>query len=477
MMSLDDFSNQMEGILELLSQRASGHVDNTLVETAVQKVLASIGAVPPPRKQEDGEVSKPSFKVDMGNYDDDEDDEINGDGQEAISKPVASHTNVPIAPKLNYAIQEYKELLNDIPMGKVGSQMMTTFGDGPQPDIEALQLALKGVREALQLIVMDARAVRRKATAHFAHAQEQALSGFRKMKKLETQQVVDPSLVYRAMLGEEANAHDPLGKNKPCGFDVEQLKTLYPEEVRAYHRWNELHSEYTELASEKAIEAEDDGHPKAEGESSGAQQPECDDDEEKDDDKEYLGGHLKERAATFDARTADMEKDTYIKFSRIRQGSFLPRRQQRSQLEMEWEAIDRKRGRMKEGSWMRMSAVSVRFLHWLGFDPPEKPPPDADTTQVLGFLGYDRMGRIVEKAVHLRNAKRNKDGENPLDLRLRKLPEGEQLTKEDIQEALEDPDVKPESLFRLERQSHGLPNTQLYFGPGFEQRLELELEE
>jgi hypothetical protein len=361
-------------------------------------------------------------------------------------------------------------------MGKVGSQMMTTFGDGPQPDLEALELALKGVREALQLIVMDARAVRRKAKIHFVHAQEQALSGFRPMKKLETQQAVDPSLVYRAMLNEEAKTHDPLGKNRPCGFDVDQLKTLYPEEVGAYHRWSELHSEYTELATKKPTEEDDDEQAKGEGESSG-QQPEGDEQDEQEEDGHYVGGHLHERAATFDARTADMEKENYIKFSRIRQGSFLPRRQQRSPLEMEWEAIERKRGRIKAGSWMRMSAISVRFLHWLGFDPPEKPPPDADTAQVLGFLGYDRMGRIVEKAVYLRNSRRNKDDQNPTDLRLRKLPEGDQLTKEDIHEALQDPDVKPESLFHLEKLPQSLPNTQLYFGPGFEQRLELELEE
>ena len=479
-MSSDDLSNQMEGILELMTQRASGRVDNLQVETAVQKVLSSLGAAPGGATKHQSVVrdSKPSFKMDMGNYDDNEDDHGDEDPED-VSNSAASSSEVPtpLSPQLKYTPQEYRMLLEEIPMGKVGSQMMTTFGDGPQPDIDALKLALKGVREALQLMVMDARAVHRKAKVHFVHAQEQALSGVRRTKMLETQQAVDPSLVFRAMLNEESKSHDPLGKNKPCGFDVDQLKTLYPEEVRAYHRWNELHSEYNELSNKKGDQVDDDENSKAEGESSGRQEPEGDDEEEQEVNEEYLGGHLKERAATFDARTADMEKESYIKFSRIRQGSFLPRRQQRSPLEMEWEAIEIKRGRIKEGSWMRMSAVSVRFLHWLGFDPPEKPPPDADTTQVLGFLGYDRMGRIVEKAVYLRNARRNKDGENPTDLRLRKLPEGDQLTEDDIQEALQDPDVKPESLFRFEKHSQSLPNTQLYFGPGFEQRLELELEE
>jgi len=124
-----------------------------------------------------------------------------------------------------------------------------------------------------------------------------------------------------------------------------------------------------------------------------------------------------------------------------------------------------------------MSAVSVRFLHWLGFDPPEKPPPDGETTQVLGFLGYDRMGRIIEKAIYLRHAEQHQDDGNQTDLRQRRLPEGCHLTTEDIRRALQDPDVKPQSLFSLEKKPQGLPNTQLYFGPGFEQRLELELEE
>lgn len=143
---------------------------------------------------------------------------------------------------------------------------------------------------------------------------------------------------------------------------------------------------------------------------------------------------------------------------------------------------------------MHMPAVVVRFLHWLGFEPPEVPPPDNETTQVLAFLGYDRMGRIVEKAIYLRNlkkkqrtggkatAKRDQDNdiENPSSFKLRELSSGEQLTADDIKEALEDPDVKPAPLFGLdaEKKEGELPrNVQLYFGPGFEQRLELELEE
>lgn len=475
----DDISTQMDGVLHLMTQRASGRVNNQQVESAVDKVLLSMGAVPPAvRKNSTGinreEPREPVVKADTGNYDDGEEDD--GDASSDPDHKESSAHAVPAAPRsskkrLKYTKEEYRELMQDIPMGKVGSEMMTSFGDGPQPDIEALKLALKGTRDALQLVVMDARAVRRKAMANYLHAQEQALSGFKKRKKLDTQKAVDPSLVYRAMLSEKDNVHDPLGKNRPCGFDVEELQTLYPEEFRAYQRWTELHGEYEELATKKA-------DLKEEEESKQKQSSEVEENplEENEDHEEYLGGHLLERAATFDARTDDMGKDQYLKFSRIRQGSFLPRRSKRSRLEVEWESLE-SGGRGKEGSWMRMSAVSVRFLHWLGFDPPEKPPPNAETTQLLGFLGYDRIGRIVEKAVYLRNAKRTNDDVNPTDLSLRKLPDGDQLSKEDIEAALKDPDVKPESLFRLDSKSQNLPNAQLYFGPGFEQRLELELEE
>jgi hypothetical protein len=36
-----------------------------------------------------------------------------------------------------------------------------------------------------------------------------------------------------------------------------------------------------------------------------------------------------------------------------------------------------------------MSANSVRFWHWLGFEPPAIYPPNEETTQALAFLGYD----------------------------------------------------------------------------------------
>ena len=55
------------------------------------------------------------------------------------------------------------------------------------------------------------------------------------------------------------------------------------------------------------------------------------------------------------------------------------------------------------------------------------------------------------------------------------LKEGEHLLPKDIEKAMEDPDIRPAPLHSLEESSQ--PTFQLYFGPGFEERLELEMEE
>ena len=67
------------------------------------------------------------------------------------------------------------------------------------------------------------------------------------------------------------------------------------------------------------------------------------------------------------------------------------------------------------------------------------------------------------------------------------LEKGEQLTKEDIDKAMDHPDVRPSSLHSTaataaaDEEGSALtshqPSFQLYFGPGFEERLELEMEE
>ncbi len=454
-----------------MDQRARGQASNEDVESAVSSILAKMGGVPVAKgtpttttttsSTAQKSTSKASLQVDQGNYDEEDDDD-----EQEVKFSQRNHcraTRTLVLPKI--PLHQYQELLEAIPMGRVGAQMMTAFGDGPQPNPEALKAALDGTRQALQFIVMDARALRRRVRAQYSQAQQEALAG---QKKLGTNlpitdhtQASDPAMIYRALLTDQSKLHDPLGRQPPCGFDVEQLSWLYPEELRAYDRWSELHAAYEQPAEEEDASV------------GPQQQQQQQDDEENEGD--YLGGHFRERAAVFDVRTDQMPQEKYMKFSKVRQGSFLPRGlgKQRSKLEKEWEGLEVGKGRGKKGSWLHMPAITVRFLHWLGFEPPEVPPPDNETTQVLAFLGHDRMGRIVEKAIYMRNLKRGKDS-----LELREVPPGEQLTLKDIQTVLEDPDIKPAALFPLEdKGGEHLPNVQLYFGPGFEQRLELEMDE
>ena len=49
---------------------------------------------------------------------------------------------------------------------------------------------------------------------------------------------VDQSMYYSAHTGNEA-----LSRNLPCGFDVEQVEKLFPEEMKAYQRWKKVRTE------------------------------------------------------------------------------------------------------------------------------------------------------------------------------------------------------------------------------------------
>jgi hypothetical protein len=126
-------------------------------------------------------------------------------------------------------------------------------------------------------------------------------------------------------------------------------------------------------------------------------------------------------------------------------------------------------------------------LHWVGFDPQSAlPPPNKDTTHALAFISHDFVGRIVEKAILLRN-QLQKERENckssnstSSSLVLNELQAGERLSEADIDRAMQDPDIKPQPIYGASSNNDKngkIVGTQLYFGPGFEKRLELEMEE
>jgi hypothetical protein len=569
-------ADQMDHVLELLSQRVQGRATNEDVESAVNNILHSMGTTTSTSLQQRTLTTRPPIdqppliQQDTGNYDSDDDDNenymtqdakpaasqngepssrgtkrkleenpANGDASESLDADHANGSSKTFCEKIQ-TDAEYDEAIGQIPMGWEAAKMMTTFGDGPRPQPTALALALLGTRQALQMAIMDARKIRRRLQQDFQMAEitvdpsaqkrqnDKKTKAKKKNAKQQQQndnpgefaavgestaafannesvnnnppkqhdhqvQAADPSMVFRALAG----GTDKLSMDQKCGFHMEELTHLFPEEMRAYQRWTEMHEEYSEKKGEQ--------ENLKEKVSTGQDDIVIDDEEVSKSPlstpstplhtavQEPDGGHLKERAAHFDFRTDRMKKDWYMEYAKVRQGSFLPSamRVRRTQAEKEWDEIrKKKRGRHFSGSWESMSGRSVRFLHWLGFDPPNLYPPDEEVTHALAFLAYDRLGRIVEKAIFLRNLEKEKqvkggeqeeDKEVPADTTITgplwELPEGEQLTEEDIQRALEDPDVKPATLFKAEDSADRQTNIQLYFGPGWEDRLELEMEE
>lgn len=121
-------------------------------------------------------------------------------------------------------------------------------------------------------------------------------------------------------------------------------------------------------------------------------------DTDNDANNNLESSRLYERLGNFDVRTNNMKPDLYMKFSDVRKGSFLPRTGRNANSN----EPTRKRGRPPKGktTWKDMQPSSMVFLHWLGFDPMSSlPPPDEGTTQALGFLAHDFLGKIVEKVL------------------------------------------------------------------------------
>jgi hypothetical protein len=85
------------------------------------------------------------------------------------------------------------------------------------------------------------------------------------------------------------------------------------------------------------------------------------------------------------------------------------------------------------------------------------------------------LGWTVLQAIFLRNVANKKDDKNLL----LELQEGEQLEVDDIKKAINDSTIRPVPLYSSfdNDYSHFPVAAQLYFGPGFEDRLEMELDE
>jgi hypothetical protein len=513
-----NIQDQLESLLNLVANRSQGITDDETIEKAVSSLLSS-STVPRLGSNQSNESSLPQTMAntevivgDDQDYDEVDDSHIRSsdrtvgsceqdkeqckgdsksnretpiwtgekatmqslrDQQEALKKQSATS---------HFQISKAWKKLEDIPLGITGAKIMITFGDGPEPIPEACATALLATRQCLQTAIKDARALRRKMKLEFDKAKvivnlHRAKRKERSILDPETERAtgVDLNMYFKAVSG-----HDKLSRENPSGFDETQLEKLFPEEMYAYKRWNKMHEAYTASKNNDARGTVD---------KSVEDQVQEQLEEEKDDiqdaatfSMENVGGHLRDRLSQFDVRTDRMKEQWYIAFSEVRKGSFLSRGSMSSE-DKAWEMERKKiRGKRKISTWEALPASHIQFLHWIGFDQRSPlPPPDASTTEALAFLGYDFMGKIIEKAIFLKFLEKRESiklsGAKEDDLVL-ELGPGEQLTKEDVEKALNDSTVVPKPLYNSSNSVLDSKDAvQIYFGPGFEERIEMEMEQ
>jgi len=264
---------------------------------------AQVKSPPKPTQTAVVESTAPKIQMDTENYDDDEDEEEDDkkskdetcskddtdmgakDSSNAATAPATTNSTTTIGdeaskdPKPSVKrrrrskknplsleeIEEEEERKRQyelIPLGKQGASMMTSFGDGPNPLPETVSAALLGARRLLQVTIQDARALRRKAKQQFKKAQMDVNKDYKNKKERQkdrinrekeekkgsspdgskkkshqqpTEEFADPHMLYRALEG-----HDKLAYEPKCGFDYDQLKSLFPEEMQAYARWDQV---------------------------------------------------------------------------------------------------------------------------------------------------------------------------------------------------------------------------------------------
>ena len=534
------FQDQIDSLLHLVTARARGEVRSEMVEEAIAHRLqqsqptGSARAAPSART-----VSARNEKVvieDDDNYDDLDDDDntsdrkpLSADGGSRGTKRRRS-SSIPSPPpvaakdddeeyvsdggdtqKNDEEEQEGTETIDQskqwdeldaIPLGRQGAKMLVTFGDGRNPRPKTVEAALLVARRLVQHAVRDARALRRKHKAEYKKAQAAASLHGTRPRHIDQKTVdsviagettVDSSMLFRAIGGYDRLSYDP-----KCGFDVPELEVLFPEEMMAYQRWKRMQKAYAQSKEDRGDGEAMDGGDNDDNEDGdvGDEKAEQTDRKKKDDDKDTtLGGHLNRRLQQFDARTEQMKEKWYLSFSEVRQGSFIDKATGVDG--RMWRQAQKKtkgKGRNKAVTWESLPAGCVTFLHWVGFDLTSSiPPPNEATANALAFLAYDFLGKVVEKAIFLRRlAQREKiragkgrgnvkgDDSNDGDDFLLELKGTDQLTAEDIDRSLNDSTIVSEPLYGATNSSlggTGGSKPQLYFGPGFEERLEMEMEE
>jgi hypothetical protein len=387
----------------------------------------------------------------------------------------------------------------DIPLGYQGARMMTTFGDGKQPLPEAVAATLQGVRRMLQVAIQDARYLRRRHRQVYASAKRSVGADTKIAKEYKHVKFeFSTEVLFKASEG-----HDPLAKEHKCGFAIGDLHILFPEELNAYMRWSVMNAE-TEAAQQQQQQQQPTNGGGTNNTNETPPEVVVVDHVEPataatedllllltNEEQAVKDGHLQERAAMFDVRTHRMPDSWYMTYSELRQGSFLPPQRGRR-----GGSNNNTNNNSETSGWGKLTLPAIRFLHWCGFDPesPTLPPPNEDTVDALAFLGYDFVGRVVEKAIAIRKYGDNNNNKNkvPRQEQLLELDDNQQLTAHDIALAMEQ--LNPVPLYSSSSSSNnngssnssggapaglirGVKAHPLYFGPGFENRLEMEIEE
>ena len=249
--------DKFDELISLVMRRSRGEIGNDDIENAISSIIPSSAAVGKVQKNEDAIIP------DEGNYDDDDDDDSDSGQKPPQKKRAASEIDEEYLPPAIDAAKtsdsNRNEKLDEIPFGKMGERMLITFGDGPKPQLDVISSALLGTRSCLQRAILDARALHRSEkdkwhkarAAATMHSSDSVKSNMRKLKTQEEFTVTatsigDSELSFRALGG-----IDRLRFDTACGFDVDQLRKLFPEEMSAYQRWKKMHKAYTDNSGDE----------------------------------------------------------------------------------------------------------------------------------------------------------------------------------------------------------------------------------
>lgn len=492
-MTDNNVQDELQKLMALVTNRSAGLANDEVIENAISSLLHKNSDVMSNKKSNTAQkqrLNQPIIEEDDQDYDNIDEEEEEEDLQKNLNasqkkkdttEPRVSIQSLKEQKKLHEKLNLPEFLpewnnLESIPLGRTGAKIHITFGDGTQPLPETIALTLLATRNCLQTAIQDARALRRHLVREYQKAKTIVhLSSSRKVDRESLAgegnmaDSIDLDMYFRAIEGT-----DSLRKDLKVGFDIFSLEKLFPEEMYAYQRWNKMHDAYENAKSDKKEEEEEE-------------------DGEQEDIKEQLkqqefekGSTMQERLANFDQRTARMKQNWYLAFSEVRQGSFLKKVGMNSEAQA-WEKERAKtsgRGKRREATWEALPASHIQFLHWVGFDQRSAlPPPDVATTEALAFLGYNFMGKLVEKAIFIRRLEqieqmRNHNQQNLEDDFILELPANEQLTKADVEKALLDSTIVPKPLYNSANSVlDSTDAAQIYFGPGFEDRIEMEMEQ